>query len=194
MATIAAPPVMPRRTLTLDEYLALPEDEAVERMLIDGELWEYPVPESNRHHGRALIRTGKFLDNWLDTQPEPRGAVVGGDAGVVFNDRVSFGVDVAYVSAAVMAVQSDDASTRIVGVPVLAVEISSPGEVKKRRDAKLAAYRKAGVPLVWLLDPELKTITAIRPDGSTATFSGQQEVTAEDVLPGFRVPAADLFG
>ena len=127
--TVAAPAPPARRQLTLAEYLALPKDDTVERMLLDGELWECPTPESNRHHARAVIRTGRFLDQWNDTQPEPRGAVVGGDAGVVFGDRVSFGVDVAYVSAAVMAVQSDDASTRIVGVPELAVEIISPGEV-----------------------------------------------------------------
>ncbi len=192
----AAPPAAPpaRRRLTLDEYLALPEDEAVERMLLRGELWEYPVPESNRHHAQAVARVSRFLDVWRDTLPVPRGAVVAGDAGIILDDEDSFGVDVAYVSAEVMARQSDDASTRIVGVPVVAVEISSPGEVKKRRDAKLAAYRRAGVRLVWLLDPTLKTVTLIRPDGTTATFDGRQEVTADDVLPGFRVPAADLFG
>ena len=192
----AAAPVAPpaRRPMTLAEYLALPEDETVERMLLDGELYEDPMPESNRHHARAVTRVCKFLDNWLDTQPQPRGAVLGGDAGVVFSDRVSFGVDVAYVSAAVMAAQSDDASTRLVGVPEVAVEILSPGEVLKRRHRKRTAYLRAGVKLVWILDPLDGTVTAYRPGADPVMFSGRQEVTADDVLPGFRVPAADLFG
>lgn len=194
MATVLEAPLTARRPMTLAEYLALPEDETVERMLIDGELWEYPMPESDRHHAAAVMRVGQKLCNWLDTQPEPRGAVLGGDAGVVLSQKLSFGVDVAYVSAVVMARQDDAVSTRVVGVPDLAVEVLSPGEVMERHEAKLEGYLKAGVRLVWVLNPIRKTVTAFRPDADPVMFSGRQPVTAPDVLPGFSVPAADLFG
>ena len=196
MATVldVEEPPTARRPMSLSAYLALPADETVERMLIDGELWEYPVPESNRHHAQAVARVSQRLNNWLDAEPPPRGAVLAGDAGVVLSDEVSFGVDVAYVSAGVMAAQSDDASTRIVGVPELVVEVLSPGTVVERHDAKIDALLAAGVKLVWELRPRRQTVTALRPGRPPETFSGSQDVTAPDVLPGFRVPAADLFG
>lgn len=194
MATVLELPLAVRRPITLAAYLALPEDETVERMLIDGELWEYPMPESNRHHALAVVRVGQKLCNWLDAQPPPRGAVLAGDAGVVLEQKLSFGVDVAYVSAEVMAGQDDLVSTRVVGVPELAVEVISPGEVVERHEAKLEAYLRAGVRLVWVLNPRRRTVTAFRPAADPVMFSGKQLVTAPDVLPGFSVPAADLFG
>ena len=47
---------------------------------------------------------------------------------------------------------------------------------------------------MWVLDPDVRTVTAFRPAADPVMFSGRQDVTAPDVLPGFRVPAADLFG
>ena len=117
-----------------------------------------------------------------------------GDAGAVLAADTAVGIDVAYFSAAVMADQDDDESTVVVGVPDLAVEIVSPGDTQKKKNAKLGKYRRAGVKLVWVLDPDDKTVTAYRPGANPVLFSGTQDVTADDVLPGFRVPAADLFG
>lgn len=189
---------MPTETvlMTVDEFLALPQDDGIERLLINGQLWEYPMPERNRYHSRTMTRVARFLDVWLDTQPEPRGEVLTGDAGVRLgaDSDTSFGVDVMYVSPEVMAAQTGSKSTIVVGVPDLAVEILSPGEVWERHQNKIDAYLAARVKLVWVLDPRRKTVTAYRPDADPALVAGRQPVTAPDVLPGFSVPAADLFG
>lgn len=184
------------KPMTTAEFLGLPQDDGVERLLIKGELLEYPMPYRNRYHSRATVRVSRFLDVWLDTQPEPRGQILGGDAGVrlATDPDTTFGVDVVYVSAAVMARQSDDDTTIVYGVPELAVEILSPGEVMERHEGKIDAYLEAGVKLVWVLNPWRKTVTAFRPAADPVLFAGRQDVTAPDVLPGFRVPAADLFG
>jgi Uma2 family endonuclease len=189
MATAARP-------MTTAEFLALPQDDGVERLLIKGELLEYPMPYRNRYHSRTMTRVARFLDVWADTQPEPRGQVLTGDAGVrlATDPDTTFGIDVAYVSAEVMARQSDDESTIVYGLPELAVEILSPGELMERHEGKLDAYLEAGVKLVWVLNPWRKTVTAFRPGADPVFFAGRQEVIAPDVLPGFRVPAADLFG
>ena len=110
------------------------------------------------------------------------------------NPDTTFGVDVTYVSAGVMSRQSDDDSTIVYGIPELAVEILSPGAVMERHENKIDAYLEAGVKLVWVLNPWRKTVTAFRPAADPVLFAGRQDVTAPDVLPGFRVPAADLFG
>ena len=72
----------------------------------------------NRFHSRILIRVGKFVDNWLDQQPPPRGQVLGGEAGVrLFRDPdTTVGIDVVYVSHEVIIQQTEE-STLVDGVP-----------------------------------------------------------------------------
>ena len=86
------------------------------------------MPERNRFHSRTMTRVARFLDVWLDSQPEPRGQVLTGDAGVRLAEDpdTTLGVDVTYVSAEVMSLQTDEI-TIVSGVPILAVEILSPG-------------------------------------------------------------------
>ena len=112
--------------MTAEEMLALPESR-VERWLIRGQLRERPLTVRNRWHSRVLTRVAKILDNWLDHQPEPRGEVLGGEAGCLLRrdpDTV-VGLDVVYVSAEVAARKPND-TTLIDGVPTLAVEIAFP--------------------------------------------------------------------
>jgi Uma2 family endonuclease len=102
-------------------------------------------------------------------------------------------MDLCYVTADVMARQDDDESTVVIGVPAMAVELRSPGTRDESHNAKLEAYKAAGVPLVWVLDPYPKTVLALRPGADPVLFAGRQELTAPDVLPGFRVVTAKLF-
>ncbi len=68
------------RLMTNEEFLALP-DNGTERWLIRGHLREKPMTVRNREHSRILIQIGHLLSSWLDEQPEPRGAVLGGEVG-----------------------------------------------------------------------------------------------------------------
>ena len=64
----------------------------------------------------------KVLGNWLDTQPEPCGLIVSGEAGFILqrDPDSGVGIDVAYVSAEVAARNPEGAYFE--GPPVLAVE------------------------------------------------------------------------
>jgi len=187
--------------MTTEEMLALPDD-GTERWLIAGELRERRPTEGkrsygllrDRRHSRAMIRVGKFLDNWLDEQPQPRGQVLGGEAGVRLSHdpETTVGIDVAYVSAEVIVQQTGD-TTLIDGVPTLAVEILSPKDTVEDIHEKMMVYRQAGVPLVWVLDPYDQTVTVYRADAEPALFNVRQELSGEPHLPGFRVPVARLF-
>jgi|SRR5262245_30078182 len=186
--------------MTTADLLALPDD-GVERWLIRGELREKrPVPGDppitirNRFHSRVLIRVGSVLNNWLDQQPEPRGQVLGGEAGVklTHDPDSTVGIDVVYVSAEVAARQGDDTSL-IDGVPVLAVEILSPSDTQEEIYEKVTEYLQAGVPLVWIVDPYDHTVRVYRPDARPQLFNEDQELSGEPHLPDFRVPVARLF-
>jgi len=186
------PAVTVRRTMSEEEFLALPDD-GVERWLIDGEVREFGMTMRNFSHSHATARVTRFLDTWLDTQPEPIGAIICGEAGVRLASGRLVGVDVAYVAA---GLEVTEASTRTIvdGTPTLVVEILSPSDTRERVTEKLRTYATAMVPIVWKLDPDDKTVTVYQPGMPPVLFNETQELTAEPHLPGFRVKVADLFG
>ena len=78
-------------------------------------------------------------------------------------------------------------------VPDLVVEVNSPNDLASEIDRKVEDYRTAGVPLVWVVSPEARTVQVYRPDGSSARLRADDELSGEDVLPGFRFAVSDLF-
>jgi Uma2 family endonuclease len=179
--------------MTTEELLALPQN-GVERWLIRGHLRERPMTVHNRWHSRIMTRVAKFLDNWLDQQPEPRGSVLCGEAGCRLrrNPDTTVGIDVVYVPPEVANRESED-TTLIDGVPVLVVEILSPKDVQDEIDEKIDGYLQAGVALVWVIDPHDRTVLIYRQDRRPELVNDQQELSGEPQLPGFRVPAAQFF-
>lgn len=179
--------------MTTEELLALPEN-GTERWLIAGTLRERPMTRRNRFHSFTMTRVAQMLANWLDSQPEPRGQVLTGDAAVRLqrDPDTTVGVDVAYVAADVLARQTEEA-TIIDGAPVLAVEILSPSDTVEAINEKIDAYLAAGVPLVWIIDPFRRLVIAYRPDAEPALFTATQELTAAPQLPGFAVVVRRLF-
>jgi Uma2 family endonuclease len=188
MATAAA------NLMTTEEFLALPDDDDVERDLIRGKLYEEPMTKRSRRHARSESRVAQMLNIWLDAQPEPRGEVCSGEIGfrIRSDPDTIVGIDVAYASAELAAATSDDASY-FDGPPTLAVEILSPSDRQERIDAKVTSYLDAGVPLVWVVNPRFRTVTVFRPGAEPELFNARQEITAEPHLPGFRVPVVKLF-
>jgi len=179
--------------MTTEELLALPEN-GMDRWLIRGELREKPMTVRNRIHCRVTTRASRFLDCWLDTQPEPRGEVLSGEAGcrLLRDPDTTVGIDVVYISANVAARESDE-TTLIDGVPILAVEILSPSDILEEIHEKIAAYLHAGVLLVWIIDPYDKTVRIYRPGKAPEHVNVDQELSGEPHLPGFRVRVAELF-
>ncbi len=188
MAVAAVPSPM-----TTEELLALPEN-GVQRWLIRGQLRAGAMTIRNRSHSRVMIRVGKFLDNWLDTLPEPRGEVVGGEAGVRLrrNPDTTVGMDVAYVGPDVAKRQGGN-TTLIDGVPILVVEIRSPNDTDAEINEKLDTYLEAGVPVVWEVSPHRRTVEIHRPGREPELVTLSQELTGDPELPGFRVPVAQIF-
>lgn len=179
--------------MTTEALLALPDD-GMERWLIRGQLREKPMTVRNRFHSKVLMSLGSCLKVWRDAQPEPRGDVLGGEAGVRLarDPDITVGIDIIYVSAEVLARQSD-ATTLIDGLPLLAVEILSPNDTVEEIDEKIDGYLSAGVPLVWIINPYRRTATIYRPQEPARLVTERDELSGESVLPGFQVPVADLF-
>lgn len=78
-------------------------------------------------------------------------------------------------------------------VPDLVVEVVSPNDLAYEVEEKREEWLAAGTQLVWLIYPEEQTIHASRPDGTVTLFRRTDTLTADPVLPDFRVPVAELF-
>ena len=189
------PPLRPaaRRRMTLAEFHALPDDPALDRELIRGELWEDAMSKRNRRHSEVEAEVARQVGNWIAEEPDARGRVFSGEAGVDFEQFNSgFGIDVTYFDKPSMDRQPDT-DVFLTGPPTLAVEIVSPSDRFERLWAKVDAYLAAGTPWVWIIDPHLRTVLVLRPGRAPVLAAGENELTCEPELPGFSAAARSLF-
>ncbi|MBI1830401.1 MAG: Uma2 family endonuclease [Planctomycetes bacterium] len=188
MSTVLDAPVM-----TTAELLAMPRN-GVDRWLIEGQLREKPMTIRNRVHSRIMVRSSKFLDNWNDTRPLPRGLVLCGEAGcrLLRNPDTTVGIDVVYIAANLVQQESEE-TTLIDGIPTLIIEILSPSDIFEEIKEKIDLYQKVGVPLIWVIDPHDRTVTIYRQGAEPELVNVNQELTGDPHLPGFRVKVAEIF-
>jgi len=77
--------------------------------------------------------------------------------------------------------------------PDLAVEVFAPNETVADYEEKVAEYLSWGVRLIWLVDPNTRTVTVIRANGERQTLSEKDVLTGEDVVPGFKIRVKRIF-
>lgn len=75
--------------------------------------------------------------------------------------------------------------------PDLVVEILSPSNTKKEMDDKLKEYFKAGVRLVWYVDPEKRTAEVYTSPTNVEQLDADGILDGRDVLPGFKLKIKD---
>jgi Uma2 family endonuclease len=78
-------------------------------------------------------------------------------------------------------------------VPDLAVEVISEGTTAEEMRRKLREYFKAGVRLVWLIDPATHTAEVYTSLRKKTTVSSDEALDGGTVLPGFRLTLQELF-
>lgn len=77
--------------------------------------------------------------------------------------------------------------------PDLAVEVVSPNDKAYEVDAKIEEYLEAEIPLIWEVNPEIRTVRVYHPAGAVEKLGENDQLTGGDVIPGFRCRVADLF-
>jgi Uma2 family endonuclease len=73
------------------------------------------------------------------------------------------------------------------------VEMLSPSDRDRNMQAKVAMYQEAGVPLLWVADPQARTVTVRTPGEAARTLTVADTLDGGAVLPGFQNAIADLF-
>jgi Uma2 family endonuclease len=77
--------------------------------------------------------------------------------------------------------------------PDLIVEVLSPNDSWIEVTQKLREYFAIDVRLVWVIDPQARRVYAYRSLTEVREFAEADEVSGENVLPGFSLPVAHLF-
>lgn len=77
--------------------------------------------------------------------------------------------------------------------PDFVIELRSPTDKLNALKNKMNEYVRAGIRLGWLIDPQTKTVTIYRDDGSTDTLDRPETVSAETVVEGFTLPLARIW-
>jgi Uma2 family endonuclease len=157
--------------------------------LVRGKVIELPAP--TKPHGVVCGNVAWLLGNY--TFQQGQGYVASNDSGVILErdpDTVR-GPDVAVYEDASTFAELHPKYGEV--PPRLAVEVLSPNDRADRVSRKITDYLGNGVALVWLIDPEARTVTVYRPTTGPRLLEENQELTGEDVLPGFRCQVAEFF-
>jgi Uma2 family endonuclease len=179
------------RLITAEEFARLPETEdGSKQELVRGRI-ETISPPPRFDHGLIQGQICFVLRLFLATHPIGRvttesGVVVGDDPDTVRGPDVAF-----------WSFQRLPADVVVETYPAVAadlcVEILSPGEQYGRLQRKIGDYLACGVRLVWVVDPESRTVTVYRPDAPLTVLQDNDDITGGDVLPGFTRRVAELF-
>lgn len=79
------------------------------------------------------------------------------------------------------------------GAPDLVVETVSPNESRRQVEQKVAKWLAAGASYVWVVDPPSRTVTVYRSTGDVKVLREDDELSGEDIVPGFRFAVAQIF-
>jgi Uma2 family endonuclease len=77
--------------------------------------------------------------------------------------------------------------------PDLAVEVLSPDETASQLASKIADYRAAGTPLIWVIDPDERLVNVLAADAPHFWLREGDTLDGGSVIPGFTCPVVDLF-
>jgi Uma2 family endonuclease len=179
------------KLLTADEFwewCQVPANAGKRVELERGEIVEMPPPFED--HGLLCGWISHLL--WLYVGRRGNGGVASNDMGLVVEEDPATvrGPDVVFFGEAQPLGQGRKHSRRI---PKLVVEVLSPNDKPNRTTRRIGEYLRRGVPLVWIVDPEDRTVAVHRENEIPRTLDEKDELTGEDALPDLKLPVADLF-
>lgn len=143
---------------------------------------------SLKHSGvgaRLIIRMGAYVET------NRLGAVYGPDATFLVGgkDRLP---DVSFLSASRFPAEGETLNKCPVA-PDLAVEVISPNDIWEKVNSKVLEYFNAGVQQVWLISLEHNQVFVYESPSLIRILYEKDDLTNEDLLPGFSCRIRELF-
>lgn len=176
--------------MTAEELLRLPDD-GWRYELVDGRLVRMS-PTGGRHGKVAMVLLDavyRFVQERRlgDVFPPETGFRIASESGA---DTV-LAPDLAYVR------RGRQPSSVTEGYPDLApdlvAEVASPSQGHRELGAKAERWLSAGVRMVWIVSSEARTVEVWRGARPARIVSAEEELSGEEVLPGFTFAVENLF-
>jgi Uma2 family endonuclease len=142
------------KTVTYEEWLHMPEvTDAIEEV-VNGEIRIMPAP-AWKHH-RIIERTCRAIESQVDTGTFS--FAEGGFDLIIRKAPLTCRIPDLAVFDMTTLVEQDG---HIHSAPQLLVEVLSPANTRREREEKLADYASPGVPEVWVISPEARTVEVL---------------------------------
>jgi len=174
--------------LRYDEFRQLPCD-GKRYELIHG--YVHFLPTSSTRHQMILGNLAGCLGNSVDDAR--LGMVLFAPLDVRLDRDTALQPDLMFISQRRAEIIGEDF---IGGAPDLVVEILLSSTAAHDRATKLPLYGEAGVPEVWLIDSQGKTVEVLKLQGRKylvdAVLAGDQ-ILISDLFPGWQLLLRDLF-
>lgn len=180
----ASPLASPRRRLTEEDLVRIPEDDKL-RELVDGELREWMPPGPN--HGAIELELAARLQQYV--KGHHLGHVMCGEVhfrvkGNIHHIRMA---DVAFVVA---GKYPNERPPRPIDAtqPDFVAEVISPDDPAWMVQEKVRDWLSTGLRLLWLVYPESNQVVVYHADGSAPTVEQDGVLDGGDVFPGLQLP------
>jgi Uma2 family endonuclease len=156
--------------------------------LVDGVLVEKVVGFDESRFAVFLITClGAFLNR------HDLGAVVGPDGMMRLFPGLVRIPDVAFISWKRYPKKTRKRGQIPSVAPDLVVEVLSKGNTRREMARKLDEYFRAGVRLIWYVDPKSRTVRVYTDRDHSVVLNEDQYLDGGDVLPGFTLSIRDWF-
>lgn len=157
--------------------------------LIDGKVIQ--MSPAGHNHGAIAARMLFLLYGYNELKQ--LGRVFTAETGFIYpNQKTVRAPDIMFLSNARIPADLPDEGYLPVP-PDLAIEVVSPDDRYSEVTAKAESYLSVGVSLVWVVQPENRTVDVYR-DARKLTILHENEVlSGEDVVPGFSVSVKEIF-
>lgn len=175
--------------VSLEAYARLEEpDDLGVFEVVEGRLVREPRP--GYRHGRLQARLARMLADHAEAHHL---GVVLTDVGIVLSEVPATvrGPDVAFLAR--NRVPEGDPAGLLRVVPDLVVEIISPTDTARDLNARIVDFLDAGVPEAWVAEPDTRTVTVYRADGSGEILRGDEVLRGGAALPGFELEVEAVF-
>ena len=175
--------------MTAEQLFELPDD-GYRSELVEGEIVR--MTPTGAEHGVLSIRIGRLLDEHVSARG--LGVCCGAETGFILqrDPDIVRAPDVAFVAAARIP-KTGIPKTYWPFAPDLAVEVLSPSDRLTDVHAKIAEYFAAGTSMVWIVEPSAEAVHVYRSPHDVHVLRDEDELSGDDVLPGFRCVVKRLF-
>ena len=179
------------KPMTAAELLAMPDD-GYRYELVKGELIRMAPPPGSEHGEVTMNLAGPLYQH---VKKNSLGVVYAAETGFKLesNPDTVRAPDIAFVRIERVR-ETGRLAGYMSGAPDLAVEVLSPSDRVSRVEEKVAEWLEGGARMVWVVSPNLHTVTVYRSLTDIVTLTEKDKLDGADVVPGFQMNVAEIFG